>query len=304
MINSFLLLIAAVFLLAGFIKGTLGLGLPTVAMGLLAVTMPPGQAIAIVIVPAIVTNIWQTFVGGYLRDIIRRLWPLMVGTVIGIWLNGGLLTGPYAAYGTVVLGVLLVIYAIVGLSKFSFKVARRDEKWIGGIVGLVTGVISAATGVQVIPSMPFMQAIGMERDELVQALGVFFTMATVALAFNITAAGLLTAATALPGAVAMAASFAGMFIGQALRTRMQPDGVPPLVPDRDDPARALSCRQCAGENLVTCRPEIGSPGERAVRKHVRASIGLAVLATIYCAQTAGRGTDPARKHSVSRRRDR
>src|SRR5213596_2626951 len=85
--------IAATFLLAGFIKGTLGLGLPTVAMGLLAVTMPPGQAIAIVIVPAIVTNIWQTFVGGYLRDILRRLWPLMVGTVIGIWLNGGLLTG-------------------------------------------------------------------------------------------------------------------------------------------------------------------------------------------------------------------
>ena len=223
MIDSTLVLIASAFLLAGFVKGVIGLGLPTVSMGLLALTMAPGQAIAIVIIPAIVTNIWQTFIGPYLRDIMRRLWPLMVGTVIGIWLNGGLLTGPYAAYGTVILGVLLVIYAIVGLSKFNFKVARRDEKWIGGIVGVATGVISAATGVQVIPSMPFMQAIGMEKDELVQALGVFFTVATVALAFNITAAGLLTAATALPGAVAMVASFAGMFIGQAVRTRMQPD---------------------------------------------------------------------------------
>ena len=219
MFDSLLILVAAAFLLAGFIKGVLGLGLPTVSMGLLALTMPPGQAIAIVIVPAIVTNIWQTFGGPYLRDIMRRLWPLMVGTVIGIWLNAGLLTGPYAPYGTVVLGVLLVTYAIIGLSKFNFKVARRNEKWIGGIVGLVT----AATGVQVIPSMPFMQAIGMEKDELVQALGVFFTVATIALAFNITASGLLTAATALPGAVAMVASFAGMFIGQAVRTRMQPD---------------------------------------------------------------------------------
>jgi len=223
MFDSLLLLIAAAFLLAGFIKGVLGLGLPTVSMGLLAVTMPPAQALAIVIVPAIVTNIWQTFVGPYLRDIVRRLWPLMAGTVIGIWLNAGLLTGPYAPYGTVILGLLLVIYAIVGLSRFSFKVARRDEKWIGGIVGVVTGLISATTGVQVIPSMPFMQAIGMERDELVQALGVVFTTATVALAFNLTTAGLMTAATALPGAVAMAASFAGMFIGQAVRTRMQPD---------------------------------------------------------------------------------
>ena len=63
----------------------------------------------------------------------------------------------------------------------------------------------------------------MDKDELVQALGVFFTNATLALAFNLTASGLLTAATALPGAVAMMASFTGMFIGQAVRTRMQPD---------------------------------------------------------------------------------
>ena len=223
MSNSFLLLVAAAFLLAGFIKGVIGLGLPTVAMGLLAVTMPPAHALAIVIVPAIITNIWQTFVGPYLRDIIRRLWPLMLGTVIGIWLNADMLTGPYARYGTIVLGVLLVIYAIVGLSKFSFKVAPNDEKWIGGIVGLITGAVSAATGVQVIPSMPFMQAIGMEKDELVQALGVFFTVATLALAFNLSSAGLLSAATALPGAVAMAAAFAGMFIGQAVRSRMQAD---------------------------------------------------------------------------------
>jgi len=60
MFDSLLLLVTATFLLAGFVKGALGLGLPTVSMGLLAVSMPPAQAIAIVIVPAIVTNIWQT----------------------------------------------------------------------------------------------------------------------------------------------------------------------------------------------------------------------------------------------------
>jgi uncharacterized membrane protein YfcA len=221
--EALLIFIGVAFLLAGFVKGVIGLGLPTVSMGLLAVSMPPGQAIAIVIVPAIVTNIWQTFGGPYLRDILRRLWPLMLGTVAGIWLNAGLLTGPYAPYGTVCLGLLLIVYAAMGLSKLQFKVARRDEKWLGGVAGVITGVVSAATGVQVIPSMPFMQAIGMEKDELVQALGVFFTVATVALAFNITASGLLTAATALPGAIAMAASFAGMFVGQAVRSRMQPE---------------------------------------------------------------------------------
>src|SRR5260370_22490778 len=185
MFEPLLILIAAAFLLAGLIKGVIGMGLPTVAMGLLAVTMQPSHAVAIVIVPAVITNIWQTFVGPYLRDIIRRLWPLMAGTVIGIWLNAGMLTGPYARDGTIVLGVLLVIYAVIGLSKFSFSVARSDEKWIGGIVGLVTGVVSAATGVQVIPSMPFMQAIGIEKDELVQTLPDFLTVPTPSLPIHL-----------------------------------------------------------------------------------------------------------------------
>src|ERR1700760_4556435 len=216
MFEPLLFLIAAAFLIAGFVKGALGLGLPTVSMGLLAVLMPPAEALAIVIVPAIVTHIWQTFVGPYLRDILRRLWPLLIGTAAGIWLNAGALTGPYAHLTTIALGLLLAINAVIGLRKFSFTVARQNEKWIGGIVGLITGMISAATGVQVIPSMPYMQAIGIERDELVQALGVFFTVATVMLSVNLTTSGLLSASTALPGAIAMGCSFAGMFIGQAL----------------------------------------------------------------------------------------
>ncbi|MBA2401374.1 MAG: sulfite exporter TauE/SafE family protein [Bradyrhizobium sp.] len=223
MIDSMLILIASAFLLAGFVKGALGLGLPTVSMGLLAVSMPAAQALAIVIVPAIVTNIWQTFVGNYLRDIMRRLWPLLIGTAAGIWLNAGSLTGPYAQYTTIALGLLLALNAVIGLAKLSFSVAPRNEKWVGGIVGVITGIISAATGVQVIPSVPFLQAIGMEKDELIQALGVFFTVATVALSFNLTSAGLLTAATALPGAVAMGCSFAGMYAGQAVRSRLEPE---------------------------------------------------------------------------------
>lgn len=223
MTDSLLVFIAVAFLIAGFVKGVIGLGLPTVSMGLLAVSMPPVQALTIVIVPAIVTNIWQTFVGPYLRDIVRRLWPLMLGTALGIWYAAGLLTGPYARYGTIVLGILLVIYAITSLVKVVFTVARAHEKWVGGIVGLITGVVAAATGVQVIPSMPFMQSIGMEKEELVQALGVFFTVATLAQAFNLTSAGLLNASTALPGIIAMVAAFTGMFVGQAVRTRMHPD---------------------------------------------------------------------------------
>ena len=223
MTHTLLIFIAAVFLLAGFVKGVIGLGLPTLSMGLLAVAMPPAHALAIVIVPGILTNIWQTFAGPYFIGIVRRLWPLLVGLTIGIWLNADMMTGPYARYGTVFIGVLLVIYAIISLRKFAVTVRPRDEKWIGGVIGLITGIISAATGVQVIPSMPFFQALGMKKDELIQALGVFFTVATLAQAFNLSAAGLIDESTALPGVIALACSFTGMAIGQTVRTRLEPD---------------------------------------------------------------------------------
>jgi hypothetical protein len=174
-------------------------------------------------VPAIVTNIWQTFVGPYLPDILRRLWPLLIGCCAGVWSGAGLLTGSYAPYGTVVLGVLLVIYAVIALTRFQFHIAPKNEKWVGGISGFLSGLIAAATGVQVIPSMPFLQAIGMERDELIQALGVFFTTATVAMAFNLTNAGLLGVAVALPGLTGLAAAFVGMYLGQLLRARIAPE---------------------------------------------------------------------------------
>src|SRR6202045_3545762 len=134
MTHTLLIFIAAVFLLAGFVKGVIGLGLPTVSMGLLAVAMAPAHALAIVIVPGILTNIWQTFAGLYFLGIVRRLWPLLLGLAVGIRLNADMMTGPYARYGTVLIGILLVIYAIISLRKFVVTVRPQDEKGVGAVM--------------------------------------------------------------------------------------------------------------------------------------------------------------------------
>ena len=72
------------FLLAGLVKGTIGLGLPSIAMGLLAVTMTPAQAAAIMIFPSLITNVWQMFVGVHLAALMRRLWTLVLASAAGI----------------------------------------------------------------------------------------------------------------------------------------------------------------------------------------------------------------------------
>lgn len=85
--------IAAVFLLAGGIKGVLGLGLPTVGMGLLSIVMTPAQAAGILVIPALATNVWQVASGPALLSLLRRFALMIVATVVGTFSTVEFLTG-------------------------------------------------------------------------------------------------------------------------------------------------------------------------------------------------------------------
>ena len=220
--DSTLIFIAAVFALAGFVKGVIELGLPTISMGLLAVVMPPIEAAALLIVPSLLTNIWQMMAGPSLRSAVWRLWPMMLGVCLGTWGGIGLMTGAHARYGTALLGSALVLYAIASLRAFRLRVPKEQEGLLGPLTGAVTGVVSAATGVFVIPAVPYLQAIGLEKEDLVQALGLSFTVSTAALAVNVSVAGQIDISMAGTTIVALALTCAGMWLGQRLRMQLPP----------------------------------------------------------------------------------
>jgi uncharacterized membrane protein YfcA len=224
MLEPATLFIAGVFAVAGIVKGVIGLGLPTISMGLLALVMPPAEAAALLIAPSLVTNFWQMLAGPGLRPIVARLWPAMAGVCAGTWAGAGLMSGAHGTLGTALLGVALVAYALTGLGSLRPAVGARAERWLGPVVGGLTGLITAATGVFVIPAVPYLQAIGLEKDDLVQALGLSFTFSTLALAVNLAALGAfnLALAGASIGTLAMAA--AGMWVGQRLRVHLSPTG--------------------------------------------------------------------------------
>lgn len=215
-----LLLVVAAYLLAGFVKGVIGMGLPTVAIGILAAVMTPAQAAAILVAPSLATNIWQALAGPHFLSLLRRLAGMLIGIYVGAWLGAGILTGANAKPAAIGLGLSLIVYALLGLSKIHFSIPRAAEIWVGPLVGIATGAIMAATGVFVIPALPYLNALGLQRDELVQALGVHFSISTFALAavlwsgsafdFNL---GLLSLAAIVPAVV-------GMAIGQHVRKRV------------------------------------------------------------------------------------
>ena len=217
-----LLLIAAVFLLAGFVKGVIGMGLPTVGVGLLGLMMSPAEAAAIIVLPSFVTNVWQALAGGHLREVAARLWPMLLGICLGTLVGALLLPSAKGGAATIWLGIALVVYAVFGLCKLHLKTPPRHEGWIGVLVGVATGVVSIATAIFTIPGVPYVQSIGLDRDRLVQALGLSFTTSTVALAAALSQSGEMNAGVALPSAAALAASLIGMVAGQKVRGLASP----------------------------------------------------------------------------------
>lgn len=200
---SLMLLTTTAFLLAGLVKGVVGLGLPTLAMALLALAMPPAQAAALLILPSVVTNVWQMRPWPTLAPMTRRLWPMQAGVVAGTLGGAWLLGAPAGAWAMQALGAALVVYGLWGLSGARVsQVPAGAERVLGPLVGAVTGLVTAATGVFVIPAVPYLQALGLSRDELVQTMGLSFTVSTVALAAGLMLNGQYSAA-ALSGSALM-----------------------------------------------------------------------------------------------------
>lgn len=213
--------IFAVFVLAGLIKGVLGLGLPTVAIALLSLAMIPAEAAAVLVVPSLVTNVWQLAIGPSLVPLLRRMATMMLGVCAGVALGAGLLTGSDSQRASMLLGVALVLYAISGLMAVRMSVPRRAEPWLSPAAGVTTGVVTAATGVFVIPSVPYLQALGLDKDDLVQALGISFTVSTLALAVVLAADGTLSPSVAGVSLFALAPALLGMWLGQRVRSKIR-----------------------------------------------------------------------------------
>lgn len=218
-----LVLILVTFLLAGMVKGIIGLGLPTVALAMLALTIGLKEAMALMAIPALLTNFWQGISGGEFKAAVKRLWPLILTTVIGTWFAAGVLARSDALLLSAILGVLLICYAAVSLTRFRLIVPTNQEPWLGPIVGLISGIFSGLTGSFVIPGVLYLQALGMPRDVLIQAMGIIFSVMALTLATALTRHGILTTDIGIASVAALAPAFAGMWLGQRIQVRLSED---------------------------------------------------------------------------------
>ena len=209
--------IASTFLLAGTVKGVIGLGLPTVSLAILTVLIDIPSAMALLLVPSFVTNFYQALVGGHGLMILRRLWPFMLMATATVWLGATALTRIDLSLLSTLLGLLITTYGAISLAGMRLAVRSSREVWLGPIAGAVNGILTGMTGSFVVPGVMFLQAIGLARDQLVQAMGILFTLSTLALGVVLEANSLLTLDQGQMSAAALVPALVGMVVGQRIR---------------------------------------------------------------------------------------
>jgi uncharacterized membrane protein YfcA len=216
-------LIAFAFVLAGLVKGVIGMGLPTIAIGMLGLVVTPVEAAAMLVLPSLVTNIWQLISGPSFFALLKRFKTLLIGICCGTPLGVSFIVSGQTAIVTAGLGFVLMVYGIYGLAAVRISIAARAESWLSPLIGFVTGIVSGATGIAALPTAPYFTALELNRDDLIQALGLSFTVASISLAIGLLITGEYEVEIATTSLLALVPAFIGMFFGQFLRKKIPQD---------------------------------------------------------------------------------
>jgi hypothetical protein len=198
--------------------------MPTVSLALLLLGMGLPAAVQIMVVPTVVTNVWQALVGDAFGRLVHRFRTLLAATVLGVWIGYVTLFRSHPKAMTAVLGAAVAIYALSSLFNLPLMPRVRRERVASPVVGLATGVLAGATGNISMPALAYLHRLGLPRNDLVQMLGILFTLGAASLGLMLAGHGDYSPALLLVSGLAVLPGVAGMVLGQRVRGRLSERG--------------------------------------------------------------------------------
>jgi uncharacterized membrane protein YfcA len=214
-----LALIAATFVAAGFVKGTIGLGLPTVTLAVLTLPLGLKTSLAVVVIPLMATNLWQALTGPHLKEILTRFWPFLMAAIIFVWIGIQVLATARSDYLVAMLGIVLILNSLISFTRFRIPAPPPERETMWSVVcSALGGLMFGMTGNFIVPGILFLQALGMHRDMLVQALGVTFVTISTTLAVSLTSRSLMTGELTIISTAALIPAFLGLWLGRRYRS--------------------------------------------------------------------------------------
>lgn len=219
----------AAFFIASFLKGLTGLGFSTLCLGLLAVFIDLKLAIPLVFLPSISSNFMVMIQAGRFFEALKRFWPLYLSALPGLIVGMLFLTASHSDTPKAVLGIVMLLYGIWGLKNGTGTLCESKEKRLMTPVGLVSGLVNGATGSQIMPIMPYLLSLKMDRDLFVQTINCSFTICTLVMMAGLGKLGLVTHDVMYISAGGIVPVAVGIFLGGKLRQRVSEERYRKLV---------------------------------------------------------------------------
>ena len=219
-----LVLIGAIFVLSGVVKGTTGIGLPTAAVGMMSQVLDPRLAIPLVVVPSMVTNAWQMYRQGQPHKVARRYWRFILCLMVVIALVSALLTADVPTETLMlILGGVVVLFSASSLAwQPPFLPPRFDR--LGQVVGgIASGLLGGLTAIWAPAMVTYLMARRVEKEDFVAASGVMIFCGTLPLIGGFWSAGLLNGPLALVSLAMTLPAILGFSLGERIRRRLDAD---------------------------------------------------------------------------------
>jgi len=206
--------------LAGVLKGSTGIGYSTCALPFLVAAVGLQRGMALVIVPAIVSNFSLMMNGGGTVAALRRFWKFYAAIIPGIALGSALLANIEAYIAIQLLGILTIAYVAIAMLRPGLALSSTGERRLAIPAGLANGVLTGLTGSQIMPLMPYMMALGLTAAQQVQAINLAVTFTSVTLGGTMLIAGLIDWKMIVLSAVGTIPAIAGVEVGGLIRKRL------------------------------------------------------------------------------------
>ncbi|GJM14838.1 MAG: hypothetical protein DHS20C13_01650 [Thermodesulfobacteriota bacterium] len=215
-----LVIVYTTFFIAAFIKGLTGLGFVSLCLPVIALFIKLEQAIPLVVLPSLLSNVMIIYQTGRLKQSLRRFWLLYVSALPGIYAGVLILNmvGNYAA--KIILGVLSIAYSLLLLLRIEIAIPERKERILSVPVGLTNGFLNGLTGTQIIPMLPYLLSLKLDRNGMINAINLGFTISITVLLIIFGKFNLISLETlkySILGAIPVAA---GIYLGGKLRYKV------------------------------------------------------------------------------------
>jgi hypothetical protein len=218
------IIVVTITLGAGFVKGAVGFAMPMIMISGFATVLPPDTALAALILPTLVTNVWQ---GG--RDGLRAAWEsvrdfrlYLVAIAICIAASAQLVNVLPQGALFLAIGLPIVAFAAMQLARLTFTVPPRHRRAADIGVGAFSGAVGGLSGVWGPPTVAYLTALGTEKRASMRIQGVIYGAASVVLAAAHLKSGVLDATTLPISAALVIPALIGTWAGFRVHDRMDP----------------------------------------------------------------------------------